>query len=62
MFALETETELEEEEDLATAAVSSSILTCVQHIVYSVTFQVPVFYFTIHDSRACRNLSGRLQE
>ncbi|KAJ7283730.1 hypothetical protein C8J57DRAFT_1293396, partial [Mycena rebaudengoi] len=25
-------------------------LTCVQYIVYSATFQVPAFYFTLHDA------------
>jgi ubiquitin-like-conjugating enzyme ATG10 len=30
----------------------SRFLTCGQSIVFSPTFQVPVFYFTVHDSRA----------
>ena len=25
------------------------VLSCCQYIVYSVSFQVPAFYFTIHD-------------
>jgi hypothetical protein len=40
-------------EDPAVAHGSSSgFLTCGQSITFSPTFQVPVFYFTIHDSRA----------
>ena len=30
----------------------SGFLACGQSIVFSPTFQVPVFYFTVHDSRA----------
>lgn len=40
-------------EDLALAhGASSGFLTCGQSISFSPTFQVPAFYFTIHDSRA----------
>jgi ubiquitin-like-conjugating enzyme ATG10 len=31
---------------------SPGFLTCGQSIAFSPTFQVPVFYFTVHDSRA----------
>jgi ubiquitin-like-conjugating enzyme ATG10 len=31
---------------------SSGFLTCGQSIAFSPTFQVPVFYFTVHDSCA----------
>lgn len=51
-FVTETDAELEEDTDLATASVGPSTLTCTQHVVYSSTFLVPAFYFTIHDSRA----------
>ncbi len=40
-------------EDPAVAhSTSSESFTCGQSITFSPTFQVPVFYFTIHDSRA----------
>jgi ubiquitin-like-conjugating enzyme ATG10 len=40
-------------EDPALAqSTSSASFTCGQSIIFSPTFQVPVFYFTIHDSRA----------
>jgi hypothetical protein len=40
-------------EDPAVAhSTSSEYFTCGQSITFSPTFQVPVFYFTIHDSRA----------
>ena len=40
-------------DDLAIAESSSPVwLTCGQSITFSATFQVPAFYFTIHDSRA----------
>ena len=31
---------------------SSGLLMCDQTITFSPTFQVPVFYFTVHDPRA----------
>ena len=40
-------------EDPAVAhSTLSESFTCEQSITFSPTFQVPVFYFTIHDSRA----------
>lgn len=36
--------------DDATAATPAETLTCKQYIVYSATFQVPAFYFTLHDA------------
>jgi ubiquitin-like-conjugating enzyme ATG10 len=43
----------EEDKDDATLLQShSTSLTSTQYVVYSATFQVPAFYFTIHDSRA----------
>jgi hypothetical protein len=41
-----------EDEDLATAPVAACALNFVQFVVYSATFQVPAFYFTLHDRRA----------
>jgi ubiquitin-like-conjugating enzyme ATG10 len=47
---------LEPEDIVEDPAVAHSTLsepfTCGQSITFSPTFQVPVFYFTIHDSRA----------
>ncbi|KIM90712.1 hypothetical protein PILCRDRAFT_59000 [Piloderma croceum F 1598] len=41
----------EEDNDDATLIQShSTSLTSTQYVVYSATFQVPAFYFTIHDS------------
>ncbi|KAI0649992.1 hypothetical protein C8Q79DRAFT_997943 [Trametes meyenii] len=37
-------------EDDPTAAPLEELLICKQYIVYSSTFQVPAFYFTIHES------------
>ncbi|KZT74454.1 hypothetical protein DAEQUDRAFT_682397 [Daedalea quercina L-15889] len=37
-------------EDEAAASESREVLTCIQSVVYSPTFQVPAFYFTIHRS------------
>ena len=45
-----------EDDDLATAQVTACTLNFVQFVVYSATFQVPAFYFTLHDSRACSAL------
>lgn len=46
----------ETEDTIEDPAVAHSTLpesfTCGQNITFSPTFQVPVFYFTIHDSRA----------
>lgn len=36
--------------DEATAPESAECLTCTQSVVYSPTFQVPAFYFTMHHS------------
>ncbi|KAF7355214.1 hypothetical protein MSAN_01437200 [Mycena sanguinolenta] len=36
--------------DDATAPAPAETLTCKQYIVYSATFQVPAFYFTLHDA------------
>ncbi|KAH9938645.1 uncharacterized protein B0H18DRAFT_22127 [Fomitopsis serialis] len=37
-------------EDEATAPVSRKALTCTQSVVYSPTYRVPAFYFTVHHS------------
>ncbi|KAJ7047448.1 hypothetical protein C8F04DRAFT_1058863 [Mycena alexandri] len=37
-------------DDDATASTPAETLTCRQYIVYSSTFQVPAFYFTLHDA------------
>jgi hypothetical protein len=44
---------LEDEEDLdeATAPTDTEPIICQQYVVYSATFQVPTFYFTMHSSR-----------
>ncbi|KAJ7129766.1 hypothetical protein C8R44DRAFT_777610 [Mycena epipterygia] len=36
--------------DEAIAPAPAETLTCLQYIVYSATFQVPAFYFTLHDA------------
>ncbi|KAJ7276284.1 hypothetical protein B0H12DRAFT_1084534 [Mycena haematopus] len=36
--------------DEATATTPTETLTCKQYVVYSATFQVPAFYFTLHDA------------
>ncbi|KAI0352700.1 hypothetical protein OH77DRAFT_1484878, partial [Trametes cingulata] len=36
--------------DEAASAHSGEVLTCRQYVVYSATFEVPTFYFTLHDS------------
>ncbi|KAG7449278.1 uncharacterized protein BT62DRAFT_964339 [Guyanagaster necrorhizus] len=42
--------EYEEQQDESTAtAVPDATLVCQQYIVYSATYQVPAFYFTMHD-------------
>ena len=46
-----SESEVVEDPALAHGS-SSGFLTCGQSIAFSPTFQVPAFYFTIHDSRA----------
>ena len=40
------------EEDNATCESMGIILNCHQYIVYSATFGVPAFYFTLHDTSA----------
>jgi len=49
--------ELESPDDVATANFINAheSLTSRQYVVYSATFQVPAFYFIIHDSSAFRN-------
>ena len=37
-------------DDLATAQPSPSTLVVIEYIVYAASFNVPAFYFTIHDS------------
>ncbi|KAJ7744520.1 hypothetical protein DFH07DRAFT_834606 [Mycena maculata] len=44
------EKETEQGLDDATAAPAVETLTCLQYVVYSATFQVPAFYFTLHDA------------
>ncbi|KAJ7700006.1 hypothetical protein B0H17DRAFT_1048224 [Mycena rosella] len=41
---------IDEDLDDATAIAPAETLTCLQYIVYSATFQVPAFYFTLHDA------------
>ncbi|KAJ7179247.1 hypothetical protein C8R46DRAFT_887406 [Mycena filopes] len=38
------------DDDDATASTPPETLTCTQYIVYSPTFQVPTFYFTLRDA------------
>lgn len=51
-LSLELSDELMESEDDATLPQSRAPDTVSnQYVVYSATFQVPAFYFTMHDSR-----------
>src|SRR5258705_368952 len=46
--------EVEEEEDIATAQASElPSLTVHEYIVFSASFSVPAFYFTMQDSSVC---------
>lgn len=45
------EEDLEEERDVAAAIPPQSCFTVQEYIVYSASFMVPAFYFTIHNSR-----------
>jgi ubiquitin-like-conjugating enzyme ATG10 len=36
-----------EADDVAVAVSSDPALSCAQYVVYSATFQVPAFYFTV---------------
>ncbi|KAJ2992003.1 hypothetical protein NUW54_g8041 [Trametes sanguinea] len=47
--------EIAEQEDNTTASAAHEILTCRQYVVYSPTYAVPAFYFTLHDSSACKS-------
>ena len=49
--ALQAETQYDDNIDEAAASIDTETLTCQQHVVYSATFQVPTFYFTMHNSR-----------
>ena len=44
---------LEPGDDPAAAVPRPDHLTCHQSVVFSPTFQVPTFYFSVHDSSAC---------
>lgn len=46
------ESEDVEEDPAVENSTFSESFTCGQSITFSPTFQVPVFYFTLHDSRA----------
>jgi len=51
---LEEDYDIVDESDVATATCEPfhlEGLSCTQHVVYSPTFQVPAFYFNVHDSR-----------
>ncbi|KAJ7095305.1 hypothetical protein B0H15DRAFT_105008 [Mycena belliarum] len=52
LHARRAATEAPEDDNLddATAAGPVETLNCMQYIVYSATFQVPAFYFTLHDA------------
>ncbi len=39
-------------EDESAAVVPGELLTCKQYVVYSDAFEVPAFYFTLHESSA----------
>ncbi|KAI0637781.1 hypothetical protein C8Q77DRAFT_1205909 [Trametes polyzona] len=45
----EHEADIDGDEDDATAASDGELLTCKQYVVYSPTYEVPAFYFTLHD-------------
>lgn len=49
--ALEDEDTFVDVPDAATASVDTEPLICQQYVVYSASFQVPTFYFTMHSSR-----------
>ncbi|OBZ71800.1 hypothetical protein A0H81_08297 [Grifola frondosa] len=40
-------------DDSEACSPSADLLTSHQSVVYSPTFQVPTFYFTLHDTSAC---------
>ncbi|KAL7282096.1 hypothetical protein ACG7TL_003565 [Trametes sanguinea] len=42
--------EIAEQEDSTIASAAHEVLTCRQYVVYSPTYAVPAFYFTLHDS------------
>ncbi|KAJ7904436.1 hypothetical protein B0H14DRAFT_2662861 [Mycena olivaceomarginata] len=46
----EADSDADTDSDDATATTPQETLTCKQYIVYSATFQVPAFYFTLHDA------------
>lgn len=48
------------EEDEAIGGTAGDMLSCSQYVVHSATFQVPTFYFTLHDSSACEHIIGLL--
>lgn len=55
---IDSSDELVEAEDNAVLSQShAQHIASNQHVVYSATFQVPTFYFTMHDSRACAALT-----
>ena len=43
---------IEDEDDAVCQVLPSDFLTCNQYVVYSVTFGVPTFYFTLHEPSA----------
>ena len=49
--ALEDEDTSVDVPDAATASVDTEPLICQQYVVYSASFQVPSFYFTMHSTR-----------
>ncbi len=57
--ALEDEETVEDDLDEATAPTGTEPVICQQYVVYSATFQVPTFYFTMHSSRPCTLIIDR---
>jgi len=47
---VDTAESLTEEDDAATAVAPETLVSS-QYVVYSASFQVPAFYFTVHDSK-----------
>jgi hypothetical protein len=48
----ETRVAVEDPDPALAPGASSGLFICGQSIAFSPTFQVPVFYFTLHDNRA----------
>lgn len=52
---------LEAEDDAALTHPHAHTVTSNQYVIYSSTFQVPAFYFTMYDSRTYTSLDQRVK-